>query len=167
MFFYRPHPHYLVGPNCVDGIYTAEIDQKTMTHQFLGLGIQCVKRKDVVKALNIRKSNQVDPYRSVLLIKLSHFQRFEYKYFCFFAAGFNHLKTPSNLDLNSVRLCFQVFLGENRKGKIIFCKPLKPIVSDPIYDRKALTHLDIVKLSKPSSSAVGGEEIILLCEKVK
>lgn len=48
-------------------------------------------------------------------------------------AGFDHKKQPTNIDLNAVRLCFQVFLEGSRKGK--FTRPLAPIVSDPIYDK--------------------------------
>jgi len=48
-------------------------------------------------------------------------------------AGFEHKRHPTNIDLNAVRLCFQVFLEGSQKGK--FNKPLPPIVSDPIYDK--------------------------------
>lgn len=60
-------------------------------------------------------------------------------------------------------MCFQVFLT-NTDGKIIL--PLKPIVSDPIYDKKSKTDLIIVDISDNSSSVIGGKKIILLCEKV-
>lgn len=48
-------------------------------------------------------------------------------------AGFDHRKQPTSIDLNAVRLCFQVFLEGSLKGK--FNKPLPPIVSDPIFDK--------------------------------
>lgn len=84
--------------------------------------------------------------------------------FCFneFAEGFSHASQASSIDLNAVRLCFQVFLKGPDRQHI----PIEPVVSDPIYDKKAMSDLVICKLSKPSSSVVGGEEIILLCEKV-
>lgn len=44
--------------------------------------------------------------------------------------------------------------------------PLKPIVSDPIYDKKSKTDLIVVDISDNSSSVIGGKKIILLCEKV-
>lgn len=44
--------------------------------------------------------------------------------------------------------------------------PLTPLVSDPIYDKKAMSDLVICKLSDCSASVAGGKEIILLCEKV-
>lgn len=79
-----------------------------------------------------------------------------------FAEGFSHASQASSIDLNAVRLCFQVFLKGPDRQHI----PIEPVVSDPIYDKKAMSDLVICKLSKPSSSVVGGEEIILLCEKV-
>ena len=49
------------------------------------------------------------------------------------SAGFSHRDNPQSLDLNCVRLCFQVFLEGNEKGAFTFA--LKPIVSDVIYDK--------------------------------
>lgn len=48
-------------------------------------------------------------------------------------AGFEHKKQPTSIDLNAVRLCFQVFLEGSQKGK--FTHPLTPVVSDPIFDK--------------------------------
>lgn len=78
-------------------------------------------------------------------------------------AGFGHRAQPSSIDLNAVRLCFQVFLQGDQRG---FTVPLTPLVSDPIYDKKAMSDLVICKLSDCSASVAGGKEIILLCEKV-
>ena len=50
-----------------------------------------------------------------------------------FSAGFGHRDNTQSLDLNSVRLCFQVFLEGNEKGAFTFA--LKPVVSDPIFDK--------------------------------
>lgn len=44
--------------------------------------------------------------------------------------------------------------------------PLEPVVSEPIYDKKSNTLLHICKLSHCSASCAGGQEIILLCEKI-
>lgn len=79
-----------------------------------------------------------------------------------FIEGFDHATHPSSIDLNAVRLCFQVFLKGPDRQHI----PIKPIVSEPIYDKKAMSDLLICKLSRPSSSIAGGEDMILLCEKV-
>lgn len=50
-------------------------------------------------------------------------------------AGFAHKNQPQSIDLNAVRLCFQVFL-EGQKGK--FTLALKPVVSEAIYDKSIL-----------------------------
>lgn len=69
--------------------------------------------------------------------------------------------------MNAVRLCFQVFLESTDPERPGFTVPLTPVVSDPIYDKKAMSDLVICKLSKPSCTVAGGEELILLCEKVR
>ncbi|CAB0015508.1 unnamed protein product [Nesidiocoris tenuis] len=140
---YRPHPHNLVGKeSCKKGVCTVEINNDNMIATFANLGIQCVKKKDIEEALKIREEIRVDPFRT----------------------KFNHKTQPSSIDLNAVRLCFQVFLEGPAPGK--FTIPLPPVTSEPIYDKKAMADLVICKLSHCSGSVVGGNEIILLCEKV-
>lgn len=63
-----------------------------------------------------------------------------------------------------MRLCFQVFLEGDTPGR--YTVPLKPVVSDPIFDKKAMSDLVICKLSDCSCTVAGGKEMILLCEKV-
>ncbi|XP_043274771.1 embryonic polarity protein dorsal-like isoform X2 [Venturia canescens] len=140
---YRPHPHNLVGKEgCKKGVCTVEVATENMTVTFANLGIQCVKKKDIEDALRVREEMRVDPFRT----------------------GFEHKKQPTSIDLNAVRLCFQVFLEGTEKGK--FNVPLPSVVSDPIYDKKAMSDLVICKLSHCSASVAGGLEMILLCEKV-
>jgi Rel/ankyrin family protein len=67
----------------------------------------------------------------------------------FFAAGFSHRDNPQTIDLNCVRLCFQVFLEGNEKGAFTFA--LKPVVSDPIYDKSERVGIDVMKL-RPKTS---------------
>src|SRR5688500_17584323 len=81
-----------------------------------------------------------------------------------FVAGFSHKSQPGSIDLNSVRLCFQVFLEAPEHGQ--FKIPLKAVVSEPIYDKKAINDLTIMKLSECCSPVIGNREIILLCDKV-
>ena len=50
-----------------------------------------------------------------------------------FLAGFAHRNNPQSIDLNAVRLCFQVFLEGTQRGK--FTLALKPVVSEPIFDK--------------------------------
>lgn len=109
---------------------------------FSNLGIQCVKKNEIEKSLLARQKIHVDPFRT----------------------GFAHATQPSTIDLNVVRLCFQVFLpdGAEKRYRI----PLRPIVSQPIYDKKSSSELVITKLSHSSALCLGGQEVILLCEKV-
>ncbi|KAJ8673214.1 hypothetical protein QAD02_004476 [Eretmocerus hayati] len=140
---YRPHPHNLVGKDvCNRGICKLEVPVETMTLSFDKLGIQCVKRKEIETNLRIRQEQQIDP----------------------FGTGYDHIRQPTTIDLNSVRLCFQAFIEGQEKGK--FRVPLKPVVSDPIYDKKAMSDLMICKLSHYTASVAGGTEMVLLCEKV-
>lgn len=66
--------------------------------------------------------------------------------------------------MKTIRLCFQVFLKGTAEN--VYNIPLAPVVSEPIQNKDAMCDLKIVKLSKPSCSVVGGDDIILLCEKV-
>ncbi|XP_077493676.1 embryonic polarity protein dorsal-like isoform X3 [Amblyomma americanum] len=139
---YRVHPHNLVGKEgCKNGICTQHL-KADMTCTFTSLGIQCVKRRDVEQNLLQRESIRVDPFRN----------------------GFAHKDQAASIDLNAVRLCFQVFLEGSQPGK--FTVPLHPVVSDIIYDRKAMSDLTITKLSHTCAPMSGGLEMILLCDKV-
>lgn len=139
---YRVHPHNLVGKEgCKNGICTQHL-KPDMTCTFTSLGIQCVKRRDVEQNLVQRETIRVDPFRN----------------------GFGHKDQAASIDLNAVRLCFQVFLEGSQPGK--FTIPLHPVVSDIIYDRKAMSDLTITKLSHTCAPMSGGLEMILLCDKV-
>lgn len=72
-----------------------------------------------------------------------------------------------NINLNALRLCFQVFLENMDDPNRPFNVALNPVVSKPIFDKKVNTDLVITKLSHVSCSVLGGTEIILLCEKVR
>ncbi|XP_075224156.1 embryonic polarity protein dorsal-like isoform X1 [Lycorma delicatula] len=141
---YRPHPHMIAGRNASSkGVCVVDVDTRTMTAEFPYLGIQCVRRKDVEQMLQQKEENRIDP----------------------FGTGFAHRNVLGSLDLNTVRLCFQVFVEGPKEG--IYQIPLcPPVVSDPIYDKKALSDLIIVGLSHNSASVAGGQQVILLCEKV-
>jgi len=140
---YRPHPHQLVGKDgCKKGVCTMEISP-TMSCSFPNLGIQCVKKKDIEGALALRQQIRVDPFQT----------------------GFTHFTTNSQtVDLNCVRLCFQVFLEGNEEGAFTFA--LKPVVSHPIYDKKAKCDLTIIRMTETCAPAIGGKDIMLFCDKI-
>ena len=64
------------------------------------------------------------------------YEKWWFRNFSPLAAGFSHKDNPQSLDLNCVRLCFQVFLEGNEKGAFTFA--LKPVVSVPIHDKSEL-----------------------------
>ncbi|KAK6466357.1 putative mRNAion factor p65-like protein isoform X1 [Huso huso] len=138
---YKPHPHELVGKDCKEGYYEADLQDRRI-HSFQNLGIQCVKKKDVSEALNSRIRSQNNPFN----IPEDEMRNEDY-------------------DLNAVRLCFQVYItlpnGELHR--------LDPVVSQPIYDNRApnTAELKICRVNKNSGSCKGGDEIFLLCDKVQ
>ena len=67
------------------------------------------------------------------------------------------------MDMNSVRLCFQVFIPWNQDGMIAGPK----IVSDVIKDKRVHENLKIVDISDNFSPVKGGKKIIMFTSKVK
>jgi len=128
---------------CKKGVCTMNINSEDMTVEFPHLGIQCVRKKDIAEALKLRQEIRVDPFRQ----------------------GFSHIDSPNSIDLNAVKLCFQVFL-ENPKTPGKFTVILPPVCSKPIYDAKAKKELQIMDMSDNSAPAEGGKKVIILCEKV-
>eukprot|EP00092_Neocalanus_flemingeri_P072450 GFUD01089190.1.p1 GENE.GFUD01089190.1~~GFUD01089190.1.p1 ORF type:complete len:634 (+),score=159.38 GFUD01089190.1:253-2154(+) len=145
----RAHPHNLVSPasvgreGCKRGVCTMNVSSEDMTVEFQHLGIQCVRKKDVEDSLKQRKEIRVDPFRQ----------------------GFKHMENPSSIDLNAVKLCFQVFLEDPQTpGKYTIILP--PVCSTSIFDAKAKKELQIMDISDTVSPPEGGKKIIILCEKV-
>eukprot|EP00090_Calanus_glacialis_P007777 TRINITY_DN16235_c0_g1_i1.p1 TRINITY_DN16235_c0_g1~~TRINITY_DN16235_c0_g1_i1.p1 ORF type:complete len:633 (-),score=136.14 TRINITY_DN16235_c0_g1_i1:44-1942(-) len=145
----RSHPHNLVSPasvgrdGCKRGVCTMNVNSEDMTVEFQHLGIQCVRKKDVEDSLKQRKEIRVDPFRM----------------------GWKHMENPSSIDLNAVKLCFQVFL-ENPQTPGKYTTVLPPVCSTSIFDAKAKKELQIMDISDVVSPAEGGKKIIILCEKV-
>ena len=85
-------PHNLVSPasvgrdGCKKGVCTMNVNNEEMSVEFPHLGIQCVRRRDIADALKQRQEIRVDPFRQ----------------------GFGHVDSPNSIDLNAVKLCFQV-----------------------------------------------------------
>ncbi|XP_015196542.2 transcription factor RelB isoform X2 [Lepisosteus oculatus] len=139
---YRPHPHGLVGKDCVDGVCVVTINPRTSRkHSFSNLGIQCVRRKEIDPALEKRRSQGIDPFHS------------------------GHSKSIEDIEMNVVRLCFQCEVEKPDGEKY----SLSPVVSEPIYDKKATTtsELKISRLNVVRGPCTGKTEIYLLCDKVQ
>jgi len=145
----KTHPHNLVSPasvgrdGCKKGVCTMNVNNEEMSVEFPHLGIQCVRRRDIADALKQRQEIRVDPFRQ----------------------GFGHVDSPNSIDLNAVKLCFQVFL-ENPKTPGKYTVILDPVISKPIFDAKAKKELQIMDMSDNTAPADGGKKIIILCEKV-
>ncbi|XP_031788427.1 embryonic polarity protein dorsal isoform X2 [Nasonia vitripennis] len=138
---YYPHPHNLVstGKQVSNGIRSFITDTQEMIVRFQNLRIQCVPRKNMESSLEVRKSLGVDPFKT----------------------GFD--QDLDEIDICSIRLCFQVFLEGKEKGK--FNVPLTPVVSEPIQNRRAKAAPWIDYISHRSATADGGTEMCILCEK--
>ncbi|XP_043114081.1 transcription factor RelB isoform X2 [Puntigrus tetrazona] len=139
---YRPHPHCLVGKDCADGICVIHINPAgTCQHSFANLGIQCVRRKELDASLQKRRNKNIDPFNT------------------------GHSKSIEDMDMNVVRLCFQCELERKDGDRIL----LAPVVSNPVYDKKATTtaELKINRLNVIRGPCTGKTEIYMLCDKVQ
>lgn len=138
---HRPHPHELVGKDCRDGFYEAELCPDRCIHSFQNLGIQCVKKRDLEQAISQRIQTNNNPFQVPI-----EEQRGDY-------------------DLNAVRLCFQVTVRDP-SGRPL---RLTPVLSHPIFDNRApnTAELKICRVNRNSGSCLGGDEIFLLCDKVQ
>nr|WMZ00201.1 NFkB p50 transcription factor [Clarias magur] len=139
---HRPHPHCLVGKDCSDGICVISFNpHNTRRHSFMNLGIQCVRRKELDASLTRRKKKNIDPFST------------------------GHSKSIEDMDMNVVRLCFQCELERENGDRT----HLYPVVSNPIYDKKATTtaELKINRLNIVQGPCTGKTEIYMLCDKVQ
>ncbi|CAL9684014.1 unnamed protein product [Knipowitschia caucasica] len=141
---HRPHPHCLVGKDCPHGSGICVVTfnpNVSRRHSFANLGIQCVRRKELEASLQKRRSLNIDPFET------------------------DNSRGIEDIDMNVVRLCFQCEL-EWEDGKK---DCLKPVVSKPIYDKKATTtsQLKITRLNLDRGPCTGKTEVYMLCDKVQ
>ncbi|XP_056906444.1 transcription factor RelB isoform X1 [Takifugu flavidus] len=141
---HRPHPHCLVGKDCPEGSGICLViinPHSNRRHSFNNLGIQCVRRKELDMSLQKRRSQNIDPFQT------------------------GDSRGIEDMDMNAVRLCFQCELewDDGRNDS------LSPVVSSPIYDKKATTtsQLKITCLNQYRGSCAGKTEIYMLCDKVQ
>ncbi|XP_068441173.1 transcription factor RelB isoform X2 [Clinocottus analis] len=141
---HRPHPHCLVGKDCPNGSGICVVTfnpHSNRRHSFANLGIQCVRRKELDVSLQKRRNQNIDPFQT------------------------GHSKGIEDMDMNAVRLCFQCeFEWEDGRKDC-----LSPVVSNPIYDKKATTtsQLKIGRFNQYRGSCTGKTEIYMLCDKVQ
>lgn len=61
---FRQHPHNLVGKDgCQHGVFSVRAKGDPPQVVLSNLGIQCVRRKDIKAALDLREERKVDPFK--------------------------------------------------------------------------------------------------------
>ncbi|XP_015035983.2 embryonic polarity protein dorsal isoform X1 [Drosophila pseudoobscura] len=138
---YRQHPHWLVSKeeadSCKSGVYAKRLPPEERRLVLQKVGIQCAKKLEMRESLLERERKNVDP----------------------FGAKFDHKDQIDKINRYELRLCYQAFItvGNTRVA-------LDPIVSSPIYGKS--NELTISRLCSCSAKVSGGDEIIMLCEKI-
>ena len=114
---YRPHVHKLMGRHCApDGSCTVMVNSDTSTATFQNLGILFIGKKEVPDVLFRRKLSQASREQSNL--KRREALRAEAE------------KDAKEMNLNSVRLCFEAFRLSD-EALFPICSPVysKPIAN--------------------------------------
>lgn len=145
---YLAHPHRLVGKEGQIGRFKEGVCAIVVQNyepgqvlSFPGLGVQKVKRRDIKQSLESREARHLDPFHH----------------------GFAHKDNSSDIDLNAIRLCFDIYTKDPITGTK---RGWTPVVSNQIRDKKASSELNIVSISHCSAPATGGRYVILLCDRV-
>ena len=142
---YKVHPNCIVGRNCTQGVCRIEVDpENDMTATFEKIGIECVTNKKIPESLERCQRIKIDPFNQ----------------------GFNHMedkKYLKNLDMNSLRLCFQVFIPGAESGDYI-AGPT--VVSDVVKDKRVHERLKIIDISDNFATVKGNKKIIMFTTKV-
>lgn len=80
--------------------------------------------------------------------------------FFLFKAGWSHIDKLEEINFDSIRLCFQVFDRDNGKQ-------IGLVVSHVFRNKNAYNEPRICHISRRDSSVNGGDEIYLLCNRIK
>jgi hypothetical protein len=137
---YHVHPNQLTGKHCKDyGVAWIKFKSDTETIELKELGIEHVLSENINGCVEKYKENNVDPY----------------------GVGYDHInKKRDFIDLNSVKLCFQLFFLVD--GKVV---KSDPVVSDTIYSGTQ-KELIIEQVINQCGSVYGGSSITLLIKKI-
>lgn len=76
------------------------------------------------------------------------------------SADWDHIKNYKDLNLRELRLCFQVIAVKEHRV-------LGSVVTTPMFDKKIHQQLKIITMSIDKGSTKGGDELIILCDKVR
>ena len=118
-----------MGKNCRKGICIVNVDEIDMTCTIRGVGIQCVKKREMAESLAVRQQIGIDPFHQ----------------------GFEFPAKGHHSNLGAVRLCFQAFLNPKSENPT----ELKPVVTQIIRDKKSCCDLQIVEISQSWSPMKG------------
>ncbi|XP_063975091.1 embryonic polarity protein dorsal-like [Diachasmimorpha longicaudata] len=141
---YKVHPHRLItrGIGKSHGVLVIPINPIQNEIELRRLGIQCIRKKDIKQSLEYRKYVEVDPFQQ----------------------GYDHGNLPGMVDLNVVRLCFQVFFFDAIAQKYI--KKSTPVVSDPIYDKPPMINLGILQVDTGVEAIAGVTSLVISAQKI-
>ena len=142
---YRAHPYNLNGRHCKKGICRIDVSSKTdMTAVFSKIAIESVKKQDIPQSLAKRQELGIDPFNQ----------------------GFDTMKSKTDIasiELNQIRLCFQVFIPGDQKSQYV-AGPIA--VSNVIKDKRIHEDLSIINISENSATVNGGKKILLFTSKI-
>ena len=132
---YRNHPNELVGKNCRHGYCRLQFDSNWEA-ELKNVGTSLIQNQDVLRtSLAKRTELRIDPY----------------------SQGYDELNLDS-YDLQSFRLCFQVFIPTESSHM-----KLDSVISEVIKSKSIKTRMEILKLSSNTSNIEGGQEIMMFC----
>ena len=133
------------GRHCKKGICRVDVSSKTdMTAVFSKIAIESVKKQDIPQSLAKRQELSIDP----------------------FGQGFDTMKSKTDIasiELNQIRLCFQVFIRPGDQGQYV-AGPIA--VSNVIKDKRIQEDLSIINISENSATVNGGKKILLFTSKI-
>ncbi|GIY31469.1 nuclear factor NF-kappa-B p110 subunit [Caerostris extrusa] len=141
----KPHVYELTGKNCSNGTCDVELDKNSMA-VFSTLGITTRKREEVLEILKDRKISEYGPEYDLDLIA-------------------NEVQEEvKNMNFDSAKLCFEAFFADDLNSPLC-----EKVFSNPINHQRSTASgdLKIHRVSLCTGKCSGGDEVFLLCEKVK
>ena len=115
-----------------------------MTAVFSKIAIESVKKQDIAQSLAQRKELGINPFNQ----------------------GFDTMKSKTDIasiELNQIRLCFQVFIPGGDQSQYV-AGPIA--VSNVIKDKRIQEDLSIINISENSATVNGGKKILLFTSKI-
>ena len=131
---FRQHPNSLVRDTVnTEGVYYRTFKENPGIIELKELKIYKSRRKDVMSNLLNRQKYNIDPTK----------------------AGFDHIKgDPKDIDLDRIRLCFQIkYVNKETKTTEVS----EPVISDVMFDRRDNVLLHVHHTSTSNVPAMGGK----------